>query len=125
MDVTAVGYCNSGDWNIDTPQTIRVFGKDISIKLWDNAYKPAFLFFMTTEWVSSDAMTKQEKTENPFHAVTGGIVRTYSYKEAFQRSWENADPEDRIKVKDLPNFDAEIFYQISGIDLREEKVRME
>jgi len=40
------------------------------------------------------------------------------YKQSFIESWENADKEDREKVRDLPNFDADVFYEISGIDLR-------
>jgi hypothetical protein len=64
-------------------------------------------------------MTEEEKASNPNIHITGGQLRKCDYKEAFKLSWDYADPEDRIKVKELPNFDAEIFYEISGIDLRE------
>jgi hypothetical protein len=73
-----------------------------------------------TEWVPSEALSEQEKAEHPSHLATGGVLKYYKYKEAFKRSWESADPVDRMKVLDLPNFDAEIFFQISGIDLRDE-----
>jgi hypothetical protein len=105
---------------VDTPSIVRVFGKDCPSVVWDQAYKPQFLYFQLTEWLPSDELSNQEKANNPLHVVTGGILKTYEYKEAFQRSWERADPADRIKVMDLPNFDAEIFFQISGIDLRNE-----
>lgn len=123
-DVTFRGYRNSGGWNsgffnVDTPDVICVFGKECQREVWDAAYKPSFLRFSVTEWADSSEMTEREKAENPFHAITGGILRTYTYKEAFQRSWDKACPVDRMKVKELPNFDAEIFYQISWIDLRE------
>ena len=114
------GNWNSGFFNIDTPAVIRVFGKECPRTVWDRSYKPSFLQFSVNEWVGSDEMTEQEKAYNPLHVITGGIARNYTYREAFQRSWDKADPEDRMKIKDLPNFDAEIFFQISGIDLRED-----
>ena len=115
------GHGNSGYFNPDSPSVVRVFGQDCRTDLWDSAYKPMFLRFSMRGWVGSDEMTDEEKLDNPLHTITGGILRVYGYKEAFQRSWEKADHVDRIRVKDLPNFDAEIFYQISGIDLREGK----
>ena len=39
------------------------------------------------------------------------------------RTWDRAyrpDPADRIKVKELPGFDANIFFRITGIDLRKQ-----
>lgn len=124
LEVTALGYRNSGDrnsghFNVDTPSVVRVFGKDCDVTVWERAYKPSFLYFTQNEWVPSGSLSEQEKTEHPLYEVTGGILRRYEYKEAFQRSWEKADHGDRMRIKDLPNFDAEIFFQISGIDLRE------
>lgn len=71
-----------------------------------------------TKFVELKDMTKEEKAANPGCESIGGYLKTLEYKEAFQKSWDNADPQDRIKIKDLPNFDADIFYEISGIDLR-------
>ena len=39
---------------------------------------------------------------------------------SFQRSWNESDKEDRLKIKDAPNFDADIFFEISGIRVDEE-----
>lgn len=60
-------------------------------------------------------MTIDEKKDNPGYETAGGYLREYSYKEAFQRSWEKASLEDRELVTKLPNFDPDIFYEISGI----------
>ena len=94
------GYRNSGDWNSgdwnsgylnsDTPETIRVFNKDCSLHLWESAQKPKFLYF----------------------SINDGE----SYKDAFRRSWENATENDRALVERLPNFDWNIFTEISGIE---------
>ena len=75
------------------------------------------MFFDLTEWISPDQMTDKEKKDHPEHKTAVGYLKTLKYKEAFKKSWDNADPKDRIKIKDLPGFDAEIFFQISGINL--------
>ena len=99
-EIISKGYRNSGDWNSgdwnsgylnsDTPETIRVFNKDCSLHLWESAQKPKFLYF----------------------SINDGE----SYKDAFRRSWENATENDRALVERLPNFDWNIFTEISGIE---------
>jgi len=67
---------------------------------WEDAEKPTFLYFSLTEW------------------ATGGYLKRYEYKEAFQMSYMNASELDKNLLLKLPNFDADVFYEISGIDLR-------
>ena len=38
-----------------------------------------------------------------------------TYKEAFQKSWNNASPEEKKILENIPNFDWNIFTEISGI----------
>ena len=64
-------------------------------------------------------MTDQEKIDNNTFHTTGGYLKSHEYKEAFQKSWEAASDEDRKLVDQLPNFDADIFFEISGIDVRQ------
>ena len=95
------GYRNSGYWNLcnyetgcfNTKQkkTIRVFNKKCDRDEWDKAYKPSFLYF--------------------------NIDKDIGYKKSFQKSWDEAEPSDRERIKDLPNFDADVFYELSGIRL--------
>jgi len=115
------GNRNSGFFNTDTPQTVRVFGKDCPRDVWESAPKPDFLFFDLTYWVDESEMTEAEKAADPHFYVRGGQLRKRDYKEAFKLSWENADKENRELIRKLPNFDADIFYKISGIDLRDKK----
>mgnify|MGYP006304007931 FL=1 len=65
-------------------------------------------------------MTQEEKREHPEYKTTGGFLRVLDYKEAFQESYNSASREEQLKIKNLPNFDAEKFYQISGIRVEEE-----
>ena len=65
-------------------------------------------------------MSNKEKEQHPEHECLGGYLRKMTYKEAFKYSWDNADKEDRKLVLELPNFDNNIFKEISGIDILEE-----
>ena len=80
--------------------------------------KPGWLYFDLTEWIVSTDMTDNEKQDHPSHATTGGYLRGYEYKAAWRRAFDAASEDDRKKVLDLPNFDADIFLEITGIDVR-------
>lgn len=116
-----VGRRNVGHFNTTTPDTILVFNKPCSVEEWDRAKKPNFLYFDTTQWVYESNMSDEEKIANPKFSVTGGYLKEIDYKDAFKKSWDNANKKDRELIKNLPNFDAEIFFEISGIDLRGEQ----
>ena len=103
------GNHNSGHFNTITPDTILVFNKPASREEYENYNKPNFLFFDLNEY-----------DEN------GIIVKTLEYKEAFIKSWESADNVNRMRIKECPNFDYDVFFEISGIDVRKyEKECME
>ena len=122
------GNCNSGDWNSgywnsgffnnDEP-TVRMFGQDTGLMRADIEF-PDFFDFDLCVWVYSADMTDAEKTEHPSHVTTGGFLRTYEYKDAWRKAWDGAEESDRKKVLDLPKFDADIFLDITGIDVRKE-----
>lgn len=111
--------CETGYFNTTTADTIRVFNKTISLSEWEQTRIPDFLFFDLAEWIPTSDMTDREKKNYPEYKTTGGYLKSYKYKEAFKKSWDEADPEDRERVRDIPGFDPDIFYEISGIDLRE------
>ena len=115
------GDQNTGHFNTITPETILVFNKECSRKVWNNTTKPDFIYFnYLTKFIWSSNMTDEEKIKHPEHECLGGYLRKMTYKEAFKYSWENADKEDRKLVLELPNFDNEIFKEISGIDVLKE-----
>jgi hypothetical protein len=94
-----------------------IFNKVCSREVWKNAYKPYLLYFNVKTWVSSEEMTDEEKLAFPSAEVCGGYVRHIDYKDAFRASYERASDEDKEAVKNLPNFDAAIFEEISGIHI--------
>ena len=63
-------------------------------------------------------MTEQQKSDNPSHGTTGGVLLTYdhTYHEAWASAWSEMDQATKDRFLSLPNFDAEKFEQITGID---------
>ena len=125
------GNRNSGDWNSGdrnsgylntiTPDTILVFNKECSREIWNKAIKPDFMYFnVLNKFIYTCDMTDEEKENNPDHETLGGYLRKMTYKEAWKYSWNNADKENRKLVLKLPNFDNEIFKEITGIDVCKE-----
>ncbi len=62
-------------------------------------------------------MTAVEKKENPKAETTEGYLKQFTYKEAWSNFWKETDEENRQKFLNLPNFDAEIFKDITGIEV--------
>ena len=117
------GNLNSGDFNTETNRTL--FNKPCTDEEYNNWEKPSFLYFDVVEYIYSENMTEREEEDNPSHKTTGGYNKVVEYKEAFQNSWNKADKEDRVKIKNAPNFDADIFFEISGIRINEEADKKE
>ena len=131
------GNCNTGNWNTGdwntgffntiTPETILAFNKECKKEEWENAIKPSFLYFNLIEWINESDMTEEEKQDNPSYTTTCGYLKEYEYKEAFQKSFNKLSAEEKKKqveqLKALPNFDKDIFYEISGIDIENTEPR--
>jgi len=117
------GNYNSGDYNSGyfcstEPETVRVFNSDIPREVWEAAKKPSFLYdIVLTYWVHEAEMTDAEKAKDPMFYVRGGQLRTRNYKEAWKKAWGDAPANDRALLLKLPNFDAGIFKEITGIDV--------
>jgi hypothetical protein len=64
-------------------------------------------------------MTEEEKKadENEYYKTTGGYLKSYEYQEAFKNSYNKLSEEERKKqveqLRALPNFDKDMFKQIS------------
>ena len=109
------GNWNSGSLNSNTPDTIRIFNREIKRSEWEKANIPDFFYFNLTTFVFEYAMTQEEKEQNKRWENVGGYLKTLDYKEAWQESYRKASQEDKDKVKKLPNFDADVFFEITGI----------
>ena len=116
---------STGHFSTEDYSGFGCFDKPCTLEEWDAAYKPSWLYFYLTEWVPECDMTDEEKESNPTYDTTGGYLKVYDYKEAFQASYNEATREEQLRIKELPNFDADKFYQISGIRIDEEPAKEE
>ena len=115
------GLWNSGDWNSGHFNTIAqenifVFNKICKKIDWDNIEKPKFIYnIILNEWIPFNYMLDVEKINNPQSENMGGYLKIYNYKDAWKTSYNNASKEDIELLKLLPNFDKDIFFEITGI----------
>ena len=69
------------------------------------------------KWVIEKEMTEEEKEKHPEYKTTGGCLR--KRKSDAQKQWEELEEKERETVMALPNFEPEIFYEITGIRVQE------
>ena len=113
------GDRNSGYFNTNEPP-VRIFNAFTEVKK-ENIVFPKFLYFDLTVWVSYDTATEEEKTKYKTEIETcGGFLKTLEYKEAFRLAWDKASKEEHKKLLNLPNWNNDIFKEISGIDAEAE-----
>ena len=67
-----------------------------------------------TEWIE---YTEGEMKEDKNKILIGGYLKEYSYKEACANWWSELTEENKEIIKSIPNFDADKFYEITGINI--------
>ena len=131
------GNWNSGNWNsgygnkcngsngvfcTQEDMNIRIFNKPSGMSLRDfyrSRYYNALCSapFNLTDWIK---YTDKEKAEDEDKALIGGCFKTYTMEEAWANWWDALTDENKEIIKSIPNFDAEIFREITGIEVRQE-----
>ena len=81
-----------------------------------NIHFPDWFYFDLIKWVVWNEMSNDEKNKHPNAEVINGYLKTFEYKEAWGIAFSNASQSEIYKVWDLPNFDPQIFFEITGID---------
>ena len=113
------GNWNSGFFNSDEP-CVRMFNKMTTYKRKDIKI-PFWCFFNLTVWVSHDTASEEEKKEHKAEIeICGGFLKTINYKDAWRIAWNKASIEERKELFDLPNWDNQVFKEITGIDAENE-----
>jgi hypothetical protein len=134
------GNCNSGDWNSGNCNSGDWNSTNFSTGFFNSIEQPLYIFNKPTEmsrddfnnllavramkrkfennfWIYSKNMTEEEKNSHPEHETTGGYLKTVDFKTACSLMWENMTSDERAAVKDIPNFDADVFEEITGIKI--------
>lgn len=123
------GWYNSGDWNktnfssgcFNTKESkILMFNKpsDWTFRDWRNSearYLLNKIQHNVLKWVESDDMTDEEKEQHPEYETTGGYLKELDESECGQIWWNSLSDHEKDIIKALPNFDAEIFSECTGI----------
>ena len=127
------GNCNTGDWNKSSFNTgcfnteepkIMLFNKpsDMTYREWidsDARYLLNRIPKDVVEWVYEEDMTDEEKVANPTYETTGGYLKVLDESECGQLWWGSLSDLQKNHIKSIPNFDAEIFEQCTGIKVDE------
>ena len=128
------GDRNSGNWNktnysngcFNTIEPkIKLFNKesDLTYNDWVLSDARDLLNKIPTEilkWVWFDNMTEEEKEANPNAKDTDGYLKIMEPHECAQDWWNKLKDADKKIILGIPNFDREIFKEITGIDVGEE-----
>ena len=126
------GNRNTGDWNITDFSTGCFNTKEEKIRLFNKRSKWTYRDwrcslardlmcdcpYTKTVWINEKYMTDSEKEENSTWKRTGGYLKTIEVTDEDRQAWwDNLDDEDQEEIKSLPNFDKEIFKEITGIEV--------
>ena len=125
------GDCNSGDWNKTSfsngcfntvSPKIYMFNKptDWTFEQWFNCRARYLLNQIDDcplEYIWFDSMTDEEKAAHPEAETTGGYLKKRTTADNARKWWAGLSADDRNIIFSLPNFDAAIFKEITGIDV--------
>ena len=125
------GDWNSGDWNKTSfsngcfntvSPKIYMFNKptDWTLEHWLNCRARYLLNQIDDcplEYVWFDSMTDEEKAVHPEAKTTGGYLKERTTADNARKWWAGLSADDRNIIFSLPNFDAAIFKEITGIDV--------
>ena len=125
------GNRNSGDWNkcsfsngcFNTVEPkIYLFNKpsDWTYRDWLNSDARYLLNQIpgdVLEYVWFEDMTDEEKTAHPEAKTTGGYLKQLDNSECGSIWWRGLNDYEKSIIKAIPNFDKEIFKEITGVDV--------
>ena len=126
------GHRNSGDWNktnfsagvlctrepecliFDSPSgmTLREWRDSKAACLMDG------ICIDLDRWIRTEEMTAEEMAAHPDHVTNGGYLRRGTGKPDFAGWWARLDDDERAVILAIPNFDAEKWKLITGIEVR-------
>ena len=123
------GDWNTGDWNKSSFNTgcfmteepkIMLFNKpsDWTYRDWLESEARCLLNTISKDvvkWICSDNMTDEEKIEHPTYETTGGFLKVLDESECGQIWWDGLTEHHKDIIRSLPNFDAAIFEECTGI----------
>lgn len=127
------GNCNAGNWNTgdwnngyfcenDGPVTFFDLPCDLTRDQAIDAI-PYVDLPVGAIWIARSKMTEAEVSGNPNCDAIGGYLkaRVLPISEAMPQAWAKLDVETKRRFMALPNFDADKFQRITGVDVRSDR----
>ena len=123
------GDWNTGNWNTGcfntVEQKIFLFNKlsDWTMKDWKNSEARSIFYdirISPVQKINKKDMTEKEKEQHPEYQTTGFYLkelRSEEIAEERQKYWNQLSQKQKDIVMAIPNFDKEIFKEITGIDV--------
>ena len=135
------GDCNSGDWNSGDWNSGDWNKCSFSNGCFNTVSPKIYLFNKPSEWTYQDwlnsearyllnqipgdvleyiylsDMTDEEKAAHPEAETTGGYLKILDNSECAVIWWRGLSDRQKAVITAIPNFDKEIFKQITGIDV--------
>ena len=123
------GNWNSGNWNSGNWNSGYLNSKDALCYILDAPSNLTNAIAIRTEWfkflinlnfplnefIFESDMTDSEKEKFPHYITLGGYLRTLTYKESWEIALKNISEKEKDILRSIPNWDAEIFYEITGV----------
>ena len=123
------GDWNTGDWNRSSFNTGCFMTEEPKISMFNKPSEWTYQDWMQSdaryllnqiskdvvEWVYSEDMSDEEKAEHPTHETTGGYLKVLDESECGQLWWDGLTNHQKDIIMALPNFDADVFEQCTGI----------
>ena len=128
------GNWNTGDWNktnhsngcfnTDEPK-IYLFNKpsEWTYRDWLKSkarYLLSKIDYRILDWICIDNMTDEEKAAHPEAKTTGGYLKKLDTTKSAVTWWSGLSDDEKAVIKAIPNFDKEIFKEITGVDVDKE-----
>ena len=132
------GNCNTGDYNTGNRNTGNWNTGNWNTGFFNSKQQPIYMFNQPTNmqrddicnlagiqilswnyenswWIYSENMSAEEKAAHPEYETTGGYLKTVDFKTACKMMWDKLSDNEKSAVMQLPNFDADVFEEITGI----------
>ena len=127
------GDWNTGDWNKSSFNTGCFNTEEQKIMLFNKPSNMTYIEWLNSdaryllnqipkdvvEWVYEEDMTDAEKAAHPTYETTGGYLKVLDESECGQLWWGSLSDRRKEIIKAIPNFDAEIFFQCTGVRVDE------
>ena len=125
------GDCNSGDWNqtdfsngcFNTKkQTIHMFNRpsDWTYDDWLNSEACSLMRQIqmnAVKWVRAQDVSEKEAAAHPEVKTTNGYLKVLDNTKSAIRWWKTLNQRQKNVITAIPNFNKEIFKEITGIDV--------